>query len=146
MKIRKLLLLALTLALPVGLFAADAAPTPQDPGAANPPVASPKPEDPPPAEPPPAEPAPPAPPAEPPPAPPAPPAPAAKALSWVEVTTFAPGLCNYDDAFKARMKATCKLKLRYLRRQCNFIAMVNPDASIRAKAKQIAEDAKALIG
>ncbi len=64
----------------------------------------------------------------------------------MEVSVFAPGLCDYNDAFKARLAATCKLKLRYLRRQCNFIAMVNPDAAIKAKAKQIAEDCKALIG
>jgi hypothetical protein len=77
--------------------------------------------------------------------PPAPPAPSVKGLSWFEVSVFAPGLCDYNDAFKARLQATSKLKLRYLLRQCNFIAMVNPDATIRAKAKQIATDVKALI-
>ncbi len=135
-KIRSLLALVLVLAF-AGSLAAAEAPAPAAPPESTAPTADET-------APAPAPPAP-APEPTPEPAPPAPPAPSVKGLSWFEVSVFAPGLCDYNDAFKARLQATSKLKLRYLLRQCNFIAMVNPDATIRAKAKQIATDVKALI-
>ncbi len=83
------------------------------------------------------------PPADPPPAdPPSEPAPRVKALSWLEISIFSPGLVEYNDHFKARLQATGKTKLRVLRRQVLFVAKFNPDPAIRAKAKQIAEDIK----
>ena len=72
-------------------------------------------------------------------------APAVKGLSWLEISTFSPGLHPVDDAFVKRMEATWHLKLRAFRRNAQFAALCSFDPTLKAAWKKIATECKRII-
>ena len=70
---------------------------------------------------------------------------AVKGLSWLEISTFSPGLHPVDDAFVKRMEATWHLKLRTFRRNAQFAALLSFDPTLKAAWKKIAEECKRII-
>lgn len=69
----------------------------------------------------------------------------AKGLSWLEISTFSPGLHPVDDAFVKRMEATWKLKLRTFRRNAQFAALCSFDPALKAAWKKIASECTRII-
>lgn len=68
-----------------------------------------------------------------------------KGLSWLEISTFSPGLHPVDDAFVKRMEATWKLKLRTFRRNAQFAALCSFDPTLKAAWKKIAAECTRII-
>lgn len=68
-----------------------------------------------------------------------------KSLSWLEISTFSPGLKPVDDAFVKRMEVTWKLKLRTFRRNAQFAALCSFDPALKAAWKKIAAECTRII-